>query len=484
MNRLGRRTALSSSCLLLFSLASLAGLPLHTAAAAEDERGYVVVLKDSVADPKAAASRQTRAYGGSGATVVYRHALKGYAATMTPAQATALEKDPQVRFVAAQRTYKLSPPPQPVPPPPLPAPPMPDCQEVLDDVPPIRQCQPVFVDRVRADRSSARSGNGKGSVDVNVAVLDSGIAADVPDLNVQGGVDCLSGSPVFPGTSLQDPSGHGTMVAGIIGGRDDDQGLVGVAPGTPQWAVKVADDDQGLITDAALLCGIDWVASTRTDADPDNDIALFNMSFASDELPPAERDDGQCGVVNQDPAHLAICNTVTAGVTPVAAAGNIHADVASINPAAYDEVITTTAMDDFDGRPGAKVAPICYGRDLGVFGDADDAPAPFSDFARSAADRKHTVAAPGVCVESNFPLPAHHALGDGTSFAAPVVSGVLALCIDTGRCGDSSPARNLRKLVNDARKYNDHDRRYGFFGDPHRPIPGRYFGPLIAADRY
>ncbi|MFD3475841.1 protease inhibitor I9 family protein [Streptomyces sp. NPDC058695] len=110
MNRLGRGTALSLSGLLL---SSLAGLPLHTAAAAEDERGYVVVLKDSVADPKAAASRQTRAYGGSGATVVYRHALKGYAATMAPAQATALEKDPQVRFVAAQRTYKVSPPPQP-----------------------------------------------------------------------------------------------------------------------------------------------------------------------------------------------------------------------------------------------------------------------------------------------------------------------------------------------------------------------------------
>ncbi|MFE4256810.1 S8 family serine peptidase [Streptomyces sp. NPDC056910] len=459
-------------------------MPRHTAAAAEDARGYVVVLQDSVADPTAAASRHTRAYGGSGATAVYRHALRGYAATMTPAQATALEKDPQVRFIAAQRTYKASPPPLPAPPPPLPDPPLRDCQEVLDDPPPIRQCQPVFVNRVRADRSSARSGNGKGSADVNVAVMDSGIAADVPDLNVRGGVDCLSGSPVFPGTSLQDPSGHGTMAAGIIGARDDDQGLVGVAPGTPQWAVKVADD-QGDITDAALLCGIDWVASTRTDADPDNDIALFNMSLSTTGLTPAERDDGHCGMVNQDPLHLAICNTVTAGVTPVAAAGNERVDVASVLPAAYNEVITTTAMADFDGRPGAKVAPICYGRDFGFFGEADDEAAlEFSNFARSAADRKHTIAAPGVCNESNFPLPSHHAFGDGTSFAAPVVSGVLALCIDTGRCGDSSPARNLRMLVNDARTYNDHDRRYGFFGDPHRPVPGRYYGPLIAADSY
>ncbi|MFD5142089.1 S8 family serine peptidase [Streptomyces sp. NPDC058401] len=470
MNRPGHRVALSASCLLLIGLT---GLPLHPAAAAEDPRGYVVVLKDSVTDPGAVANKQTRSRGGSGATAVYRHALKGYAAIMTSAQATALGKDPQVRFVSEQRTYRTSPPRR-----------QPASSSSCDGASFTPQCRPVFLDRVNAEASSTHSGDGKGSVDVNVAVLDGGIAGDVPDLNVRGGADCLTGSPVTPGTSLLDEDGHGTMVAGIIGARDDDQGLVGVAPGTPLWAVKVAVPD-GTISDAALLCGIDWVTSTRTDADPSNDIAVYNMSLASDHTAPVDADDHHCGTVNHDPFHLAVCNAVTAGVTPVAAAGNENLDLARVFPASYDEVITATAMADFDGKPHGKVPPVCYGRDNGFFGDSDDEAAlSFSNFARSAADRKHTLAAPGVCMESTIPLPNHHAVGDGTSFASPVVAGVLALCIDAGRCGDSTPARNLRTLLQDARRYNTADPGYGFFGDPHRPIPGRYYGDLIAADRY
>ncbi|AWZ08205.1 hypothetical protein DRB96_31370 [Streptomyces sp. ICC1] len=122
-----------------------------------------------------------------------------------------------------------------------------DCQASPVD----RQCQPLYLDRIRADRSSTRSGDGKGSVDVKVAVFEGGVAADVPDLDVPGGVDCLSGSPVVPGLSLEDHNGHGSLVAGIIGARDDGQGLVGVAPGTPLWSVRVADD-AGVITATAI----------------------------------------------------------------------------------------------------------------------------------------------------------------------------------------------------------------------------------------
>ncbi|MET7759265.1 hypothetical protein ABZT27_31890 [Streptomyces sp. NPDC005389] len=87
-------------------------------------------------------------------------------------------------------------------------------------------------------------------------------------------------------------------------------------------------------------------------------------------------------------------------------------------------------------------------------------------------------------MESTFPLPAHHAVSDGTSFSAPVVSGVLALCIHTHRCGDSSPARNLKTLVHDTLAYNQKHPGYGYFGDPRRPLPDRYYGALIAADLY
>ncbi|MFD8972642.1 hypothetical protein [Streptomyces sp. NPDC059593] len=118
------------------------------------------------------------------------------------------------------------------------------------------------------------------------------------------------------------------------------------------------------------------------------------MSFSSDlPTPPRDVGDRQCGTVNQDAAHLAVGNLAAVGITT--------------------------------------------GRD-------DQTSLDFSNFARSAYDRCHTLAAPGVCMETNFPLPAHHTVGDGISFSAPVVSGVLALCIHTHRCGDSTPARNLR----------------------------------------
>jgi subtilisin family serine protease len=58
-----------------------------------------------------------------------------------------------------------------------------------------------------------------------VAVVDSGIDATHPDLNVAGGVNCSNGQ------SFEDAFGHGTMVAGIIGAKDYKFGVVGVVPG-------------------------------------------------------------------------------------------------------------------------------------------------------------------------------------------------------------------------------------------------------------
>ncbi|MFF0482791.1 S8 family serine peptidase [Streptomyces sp. NPDC004435] len=480
---------MGAAALLSLSLSGLPVLPAEGAEAATEARGYIVVLKDSVRSPSAAAGRQTRRVGGE-RTAVYTHAIKGYAASLTSDQAAALAKDPEVRFVSPQRTYRAGPPRPTTKTTKTPATgtatataTATDCETAPTD----RQCRPLYVDRLRADRSSTRSGDGRGSVDVKVAVLDSGIAGDVPDLNVRGGVDCLSGSPVVPGLSLQDPSIHGTPAAGIIGARDDGQGLVGIAPGTPLWSVKIADDTGGLITDASYMCAMDWLVATRTDADPSNDIAIANMSFISDPVvPPGDVDDGRCGTVSQDAAHLALCNVVAQGITPVAAAGNVRVDIARVTPAGWNEVITATAMADYDGKPGGRKKPaVCYGVDEGFFGEADDLAAlEFSNFARSAADRRHTVAAPGVCMEASTPLPLHHSVVVGTSFAAPATSGVLALCIHSGRCGDSDPARNLKTLVADARAYNEKQPHYGFFGDPHHPVPGRHYGPLVAADRY
>ncbi|MFD6274827.1 S8 family serine peptidase [Streptomyces sp. NPDC060209] len=465
MNRLSRTAALATSVLVVLGVAGTSA----STAADSHEQPYVVVLKDSVVDPEAVSAKNTKQYGGA-RQAVFVHALKGYAAMMTPAQAAALENDSSVRFVTREGTYRSSPSSGREPAP---------CKELQGD----GQCLPDWADRINADRSSTRSGDGRRSVNVNVAIIDSGIAGDQPDLNVKGGTDCLTGAPVMPGDSLNDVVGHGTARAGVVAAKDNNIGVVGVAPGTPVWAVKAFPNDGGPASDAAVLCAIDWVTSTRTDNDATNDIAVANMSFSKFNFQDA--DDGNCGAVNQDAMHVAVCNAVKSGVTLVASAGNFRYDLAGAAPASYDEVIAVTAMADFDGRPGGSADPKCHGFDAGLDGHADDqASLWFSNFARSPADRRHTVSAPGVCIETTGLPGFPHAVEEGTNYAAPAVAGVAALCIAKGRCGTSTPGHNLRTIVDDAKEYSRSHPRYGFLGDPLRPIKGRYYGPLVAANRY
>lgn len=75
------------------------------ATAAEQEQSYIVVLKDDVVDPGAAAAAQQGSYGLTVSTV-YRDAVNGYAATMTPSEAARLAADPGVDFVTVAREFQ------------------------------------------------------------------------------------------------------------------------------------------------------------------------------------------------------------------------------------------------------------------------------------------------------------------------------------------------------------------------------------------
>lgn len=88
------------------------------------------------------------------------------------------------------------------------------------------QTLPTGVDRVDGDLSSTKSGDGAGSVDVDIAILDTGIDLDHPDLNVYKQATFVSGT-----SSGNDDDGHGTSVAGIAAAKDDSNGVVGIAPG-------------------------------------------------------------------------------------------------------------------------------------------------------------------------------------------------------------------------------------------------------------
>jgi subtilisin len=172
---------------------------------------------------------------------------------------------------------------------------------------------------------------------------------------------------------FEDGNGHGTHVSGTVAARDDAVGVVGVAPGARIWAARVLNA-AGFGSFASVICGVDWATGTRLDADPGNDIEVANMSLSG-----GGADDGNCGEDNGDAFHAAICNSADAGITYAAAAGNAARDFRTSVPAAYDEVLTVTALSDFDGQPGALGSPTCRR-------DEDDTFANFSNFRH--ADRR------------------------------------------------------------------------------------------------
>jgi subtilisin family serine protease len=427
---------------------------------------YIVVLKDSADEPIVAAEHAKK---GAGVFQHYRHALNGYAAKLPDSALGAVRADRRVRFVASDEEFVAN-----------------DCYlglafEISDQV------LPCSVDRIDGDLSSTRSGDGRRSVNVNVAVLDTGIDVDHPDLNVVAGQNCVGANK----KDFDDPNGHGTHVAGTIGARDNGIGVVGIAPGVPLRAVRVLNKNNGGSA-SSLLCGIDWVTGTRTDADPGNDIAVANMSIGS--ATNKDQDDRNCGLTNNSAIHLAFCNSVRAGVTYVVSAGNVGDDLSHSAPAAFDEVLTATALTDLDGRPGGlgtvdaltQAGSTCAA-DLAQRGPVvDDTPIFFSNFATLASDQEHTVAAPGVCVVStvNCSATSCYARYSGTSMASPHVAGTVAVCLASGACAGLNPAQIRAKLVADATSYNLANPGYGFQGDPLRPISGKHYGYLIRAGLY
>lgn len=426
--------ALSIGLILTAILAAGAAQPASAAAPAT----YIVVLERGA--DRDAATAFARA---AGAEVLHEYAaaLNGYAARLPARAAEALRRNPNVLFVGPDI----------------------DVRATARGT----QALPAGVDRVNADRGSARAGDGRGSVDVNVAVLDTGIDLTHPDLNVVGGVNCTNEK------SFADGNGHGTHVAGTVAALDNDLGVVGVAPGARLWAVRVLND-KGSGKLSGLLCGLEFALASRLNADPADDIAVVNMSLSG-----PGSDDGNCGLANKDAYHQAICRLSDAGVVIVASAGNGSRDFAASVPAAYGEVLTVTAMSDYDGVPGGVGAQTCLS-ELFSFPD-DDVPF-FSNFAGSLADQVHTIAAPGVCVLSTLPAGGY-GLISGTSQSAPHVAGAAALCIAAGACMGSGK-QIMEKIVSDAANFTSANGAYGFNGDPLRPLAGKYYGYLLHAGGY
>ena len=371
-------------------------LPSIEASAAVDR--YMVKLAPN-ADPEDSARAHGNRYGVK-ADRFYHKVMRGYAADVPQARVDDLRKDPSVVAVMRNRTFRAA-------------------------VCPVdSECLPTGVDRIDAEVTSL-TGSG-----IEVAVLDSGINADHPDLagNVAGGKDCVG-----PDTNnFEDDNGHGSHVAGTIAAIDNSVGVRGVAPGAKVWAVKILQGNTG--TDENIFCGLEFVFENAVGNG--GDIRIANMSIEASD---PNADDGNCGLKNGDILHAAICDIVAAGVTFVAAAGNGFEDIKDIVPAAYNEVIAATALTDWDGEPcGQGPDPTA-----GVF--PDDTFASFSNFATTQSDRAHTMGAPGIEILSTWTDPNQYEFSDGTSMAAPHIAGAAALYLQGHP--NATPAQVLAALV-------------------------------------
>ena len=329
---------------------------------------YVIVFRDDVRDVSGLARQLAAAHGGS-LRFVYEHALKGFAARIPDAAAAALARNPNVAYVEQDQVARA-----------------------LETT----QSNPTW----GLDRSDQRALPLSGTYSytptgagVTVYIIDTGIRFDHSEF----GGRAVSGYDVVDGGSADDCNGHGTHVAGTVGG-----GSYGVAKGAKLVGVRVLDCD-GSGTYSGVIAGVDWV--TRQKNESPTAPAVANMSLgggASSSL-----DD-------------AVKNSIAAGVTYAVAAGNDNYDACYYSPARVAAAVTVGATTSSDSRASYSN----YGSCLDLF-------------------------APGSSITSAWytSTSATNTIS-GTSMATPHVAGVAALHLQGN--ASASPTAVRDAIVNSA----------------------------------
>ncbi len=282
---------------------------------------------------------------------VYSAAIEGFSAKLTAEQIQAIENEPLVAYVEPDGMMRAT-----------------------------VQILPWGVDRVDADLSSTRAGDGMGAVTtVNVYIIDTGIDRTHADLTVVNHVNFTG----LLGGGNQDCHGHGTHVAGTAGARDNSMDVVGVAPGVSLIGVKVLDC-LGVGATSTVIQGVDWVTANAVKP------AAANMSLSGS--PSTALDD-------------AVRRSAQREIVYAIAAGNSGANACNESPAraggGYNNGIITTAATDQTNNEAS-----------------------FSNFGGCV-----DLWAPGVQIPSTR-LGGGTTTMSGTSMAAPHVAGAAALLLN------------------------------------------------------
>ena len=263
---------------------------------------YIVVLNDDqvgefAEGPQIEAEAQFLSfqYGGS-VERVYSNALKGFSAQMSPVEAEALSFDDRVLFVEEDTTIGIS---------------------------ASQTNAPWNLDRadqrgLPLDGNFDYSNNGAGA---HVYILDTGIRTSHQEF---GGRASVSLDVIGDGQNGQDCNGHGTHVAGTVGGQ-----TYGIAKGAWLHSVRVLPcSGSGQISD--VISGIDWVKANRVNP------AVANISITAPGTSPS--------------LESAVTNAIASGVVFTIAAGNSQWDACDYTPARTPNAITVAATAEADER--------------------------------------------------------------------------------------------------------------------------------------
>ncbi len=325
---------------------------------------YIVTLRDGVSNVDAAAHRLANRYGGT-IRQTYETALHGFEVSIGEKAARRLAADRAVSVVEQNHTISLA---------------------ATQANPPSWGLDRIDQRNLPLDRSYTFPNTAS---NVHAYIIDTGIRFSHRTF----GGRATSGFDAIDGGRADDCNGHGTHVAGTVGGAE-----FGVAKRVQLVAVRVLDCRGGGSV-GSVVAGINWV--TRNAIKP----AVANMSLGGG--PSASID-------------AAVNRSISAGVTYAIAAGNSNANACNFSPARVPAAITVGATDRTDRRASFSN----FGRCLDIFG-------------------------PGVAIVSSVNTSdTATASFSGTSMATPHVTGAAALVLQAHPGFTPTQVRN--QLVADA----------------------------------